>query len=753
MNDRLLLSRRRFLQVMAGATGALIVGVRTARAQQEVAGVPLPLLGDAVTELGPYVRIEPDGRTLIGARDPDCGEGTRTSLPRIIAEEMDADWSRVEVLQLGPELSHVDGVAHWTYGHQRSGDGSSIPAAWQDLRQAGALARWLLLQAAARRSGISATRLSCRDGVVLAPDGRRFDYGTLVGDALRQAPPQSPPPLKSPDHFTLLGRPAGDIDARAMVTGRQRFAIDEHMAEALTAVVLHCPWPDGRLHSIDTRSALRIPGVRKVLQLKPEPDQPLGVTPIAPGVAVLADDTWSALRGRDALKISWSPGAHADASSAAEQQHAQELLESQAVPTRVVRADGDFESAARHAAHRVQATYTQPFTAHATAEPMNALVRIEADRVLAVVPTQSPQEALTVVQRLTGMDASRIDIRVPRVGGGFGRRLEHDFLAEAVMLAKATGKPVKLLWTREQDLRNDFYRPGAMHRMEALLDRHKRIVGWSVRKASASALAGRDVPADQLWVSEADPGALPAGLLRDYHASWYELDSPLPRGPSRGGADVVDTFATQMFIDEIARQTRRDRLELRMELLGAPRLLPASGRRGPLDTARLANVLQQAAARIEWDRRRTNGHGLGLAFHHMDGAYCAHAFEVSVRDARLVIHRAVCAIDVGRVINPLGLEAQATGATLDGISTALGQAIHLKGGRVVEKSLRDYPLARMAQLPHAVEVISVPYDAAPTGASAVAMPSAAPALASAVEAATTIRVRRLPLMPELMRKL
>jgi len=197
MSDFLHLTRRRFLQVMASATGALIVGVRSARSQ-EVDGTPLPLLGDEVTALDPYVRIEPDGRTIIGARDPDCGEGTRTSLPRIIAEEMDADWSRVEVLQLGPELVRRDGVAHWRYGHQRSGDGSSIPAAWQDLRRVGALARWLLLQAAAQRSGIGAARLTCRDGAVHAPDGRSYGFGELVAAALKLAPPQSPPPLKDP---------------------------------------------------------------------------------------------------------------------------------------------------------------------------------------------------------------------------------------------------------------------------------------------------------------------------------------------------------------------------------------------------------------------------------------------------------------------------------------------------------------------------------------------------------------------------
>ncbi|GAB3026550.1 xanthine dehydrogenase family protein molybdopterin-binding subunit [Oleiagrimonas citrea] len=751
MTVRVPLTRRRFLQIMAGATGALIVGVRQARADD--GDTPLALLGDPVTRLGPYVRIEPDGRVILGARDPDCGEGTHTSLPRIIADELDADWTRVEVLSLGPDLVSGNDSLHWRYGHQRSGDGSSIPAAWQDLRTAGALARWLLVQAAAQTSGVAAANLRCENSAVIAPDGRRFDYGSLVKSALRQAPPQTAPPLKTPDRFRLIGRPAGDVDAEAMVRGEEKFAIDQYMAEALTAVVLHCPWPDGTLDSIDTQATLAIPGVRKVLQFQPEPGQPLGSTPIANGVAVLADDTWSALRGRDALKLSWKPGKNANASTAAMEQRAHDLLQSQAEPTRHVREDGDFAEAAKKAAHRVEALYTQPFVAHATAEPMNCLVRIDTDRIHVVTPTQSPQEALTVVQRLTGMPASRIDVQVPRTGGGFGRRLDHDFLAEAVTLAKATGTAVKLMWTRDQDLQHDFYRPGALHRMQALLDRRKRLIGWNVRKASASVLAGREVPADRLWTSENNPDALPAGLIPNFSSTWYELDSPLPRGPSRAGHDVVDAFATQMFLDEIAHVLRKDPLDLRMELLGEPRMLPGMAASIPIDTARLANVLQRVAVRIDWRKRRTNGHGLGIAFHHIDGAYCAHAFEVSVRGERLRIHRAVCAIDVGRVVNPLGLQAQAMGATVDGISTALGQIIQIRDGRIVQTDLHDYPLARMAQLPNEVEVISIPSDLAPTGASIVAMPSAAPALASAVSAATTIRVRRLPLMPELLRKL
>jgi isoquinoline 1-oxidoreductase beta subunit len=271
--------------------------------------------------------------------------------------------------------------------------------------------------------------------------------------------------------------------------------------------------------------------------------------------------------------------------------------------------------------------------------------------------------------------------------------------------------------------------------------------------ASPSALARRGVPADQLWTSEVQADALPAGLLANFASDWYALDSAMPRGPRRGGAHVANAFAVESCLDEVAHALKRDPLKVRLQLLGEPRQLPYRGRDDALDIGRLIAVLNLAAARIDWDTRRKNGHGLGIACHYSNGGYCAHAFEVSVRDAKLVIHRAVCAVDVGRIVNPRGLEALAIGGTLDGLGAALGQAITVKDGQVQQHDFKSYPLPRMAQLPHAVEVFMVPSTAEPVGASPVAVPSAAPALANAVFAATTVRVRRLPLMPELLRLL
>jgi isoquinoline 1-oxidoreductase beta subunit len=745
------LSRRRFLQILAGSAGALVVGIRVA----DAADAPLPLgrFGDNLYDLGAYVRIDADGNVLIGARDPDTGTGVATALPRIIAEELDADWHRVSVVPLGLGVGNDNGKPRWTYGRQVGGIGGSIPAAWNELRQVGAVARWLLLQAAARRLGVPANRLRCDAGMVIAPDGRRVGYGSLAADASKIALPPSVPPLKNAADYRLIGQPAGDVDALAIVTGQARYAIDHHYGDAVVAVVVHCPWPDGTLEHIDTADTLAVPGVLKVVQLKPEPGQPLGSTVIAPTVAVLAENTWAALQGRDKLKLEWKPGISGSENSAALEQQALALLaDDKTAPATRVRDDGDVVAAGRKAARRLDATYVQPWLAHATAEPMNCLVRLDKNRASLVVPTQAPQKAWAVVQRLTGLAPDQIDIRVPRVGGGYGRRLDHDYVAEAVMLAKAINKPVRLLWTRDQDFGHDCYRAGSVHRISAIIDRKRQLLAWHQRMASASALVRRGVPDDRLWASELQADQLPAALVPNYRSDWYALESATPRGPMRGMPHLSNAFAVESFIDEIAHQMREDPLKTRLRMLGEPRQLPLS-RGNMLDTARLANVLRLVADRIEWTNWLRTVNGLGIACWHVDGAYVAHAIEAAIQGEKLVIERVVCAVDVGRVINPLGLQGQVAGATLDALSAALNAAITIKDGQVQQRSYKDYPLAGMAQLPNDVEVITVADDRAPAGASFLAMPTAAPALANAVFRASAVRVRRLPLMKELLRLL
>ena len=588
--------------------------------------------------------------------------------------------------------------------------------------------------------------------MVITPDGRRFPYGGLVEAASKIDPPAAPLPLKSPQRYTLIGQSAGDVDARHIVTGQTRYAIDAHDADARVAVLAQCPWHDGSLASIETSAALAIKGVVKVMPINPEAGIAPGQTAIAPAVAVLAESTWAALRGLEQLKIEWKPGPSASEDSAALETQALALLDTDSAPTTRVRDDGDPKTANRHAARRVEATYVQPWLAHATPEPMNCLVRLDKDQATLVVPTQAPQQAWAVVQRLTGLAPDRIAIDVPRVGGGYGRRLDHDYVAEAVMLAKAVDKPVRLMWTHEQDLAHDYYRSGTVHKLKAALDRKRHVVSWDQRMASASALTSRGVPADRLWTSEVAADQLPAGLVPAYRSDWYSLASAMPRGSFRGEPHVSNAFAVESFIDEIAHSLREDPLDTRLRLLGEARQIPAASG-GTIDIGRLLNVLKLVTDRIEWKNWLHNVNGMGLACWHVNGAYVAHAIEAAMKGDKLSIVRVVCAVDVGRVINPLGLEGQVAGATLDALSNALNPAITFKNGQVLQHSLKDYPLASMAQLPRNVEVITVADDRAPTGASFLAMPTAAPALANAVFRATAVRVRRLPLMKELLRLL
>jgi isoquinoline 1-oxidoreductase beta subunit len=567
-------------------------------------------------------------------------------------------------------VSAKDGKPVWTYGHQRSGTGDSIPAAWADLRQAGALARWLITQAAARRLGVAADRLRCEAGVVVTPDGRRFPYGSLVEAASKIDPPNAPLPLKPPQRYTLVGRPAGDVDARRIVTGQARYAIDADYADALVALLAPCPWPDGSLASIETAPALAIKGVVKVMPIHPEADVPPGQTAIGPAVAVLAENTWAARRGLAELKLEWKPGPNsANEDSAKLEAQAIALLDTDSAPTTRVRDEGDLKAAGRKAARRVEATYVQPWLAHATPEPMNCLVRLDKDQATLVVPTQAPQQAWAVVQRLTGLAPDRIAIEVPRVGGGYGRRLDHDYVAEAVMLAKAVDKPVRLMWMREQDLAHDYYRSGTVHKIKAIIGRKRQVIAWDQRLASASALSGRGTAADRLWTSEVSANQLPAGLVPTYRSDWYSLASAMPRGPFRGEPHVSNAFAVESFVDEIAHTLREDPLVTRLRLLGEARQIPLGGG-GMLDVGRLLNVLKLVTERIEWKNWLHNVNGMGVACWHIDGAYVAHAVEAAMHGEKLQIVRAVCAVDVGRVINPLGLEGQVAGATLDALSSS-----------------------------------------------------------------------------------
>jgi isoquinoline 1-oxidoreductase beta subunit len=731
-------TRRQFLKVSALGGGALLATFEfaiPAAAGQSAAPV----------SLGVFVRIHPDNTVVIGARGCEIGQGVRTSLPMLIAEELEVRWDqvRVEQLDFGIQAGDKPDTFSNRYGSQFAGGSTNVSEGWTPLREAGAQVRELLITAAAQSWGVQAGSLTARDGVVRHADGRRATYGELAAGAAKLPLPAGPFTLKDPKDFRIIGRPTKVADCADIVSGRARFGSDASVPAMLFAVVARCPYFDGRLKSFDDSAARKVRGVRAVVPIAAPPPGEL-TRNLAAGVAVVADNTWAAIQGRKALKIDWQPGEWAGDSTRALERRCHEAVAA-ANNVQIGRSNGDFAAAWRNAAHRVEADYKVPFLAHATMEPPGAFIELGPDRARLVASLQSPGGASRIINALTGIPRLDIAIELPRAGGGFGRRLQNDFVAEAVLIAQAVQRPLKLVWTREDDLQNDFYRPFGVHRMRAALDSGGRIVGWSHRVAATSRKFRAGMADEPDWVGTLDIDGFPAGCVPDYLAEFVDVPFGLARGWWRAPLHTFTAFAIQSFVDEAAVAVRRDPLELRLEMLGDARDLEYREHGGPVfSTGRLAAVLREAAQRIDYTRQRPKGRGVGIAAHFTFGGYTAHAFEVSAVENGWRIDQCVCVADVGQVVNPSGVHAQLMGGTIDGIGAATGLEITVEDGRVRQSNFDDYTLLRIADAPK-VDTYIVPSTLPPRGAGEMGVPGAAPALANAIFAATGRRLRDLPL--------
>lgn len=729
-------TRRDFLFVSATALGGLLVGVQGG-------ATTLDRRRRASVQLTAFVRIEPDNAVIIGARGLEIGQGVKTSLPMLIAEELDVPWSMVTVEQLPYGLeSGEGGRTRNRYGSQFAGGSTSIADGWGELRMVGARARWMLRQAASDRWGVAAESLVTGDGSVRHPDGRSLRYGELAEAASRIAAPTGDIPLKPRSAYRIVGTRVPTADAREIVTGVARFGIDAHIPGMLVAVIERCPYLDGTLVRVDDRAARAIPGVRHVVSITgPAPGAMINHN-LAAGVAVVADDTWAAMRGRAALRVEWSPSPWTSDASDALERSANDAL---ATSGTVARQDGDVRAAQSTAAAVHTARYTVPFLAHAAMEPQNCTIDLRADRATVHTSTQVPDDVSRLVSELTGLPRTAINVQLTRAGGGFGRRLRNDFVCEAVKVAQQVGAPVKVIWSREDDMTHDFYRPLGVHELQATTDAQQRVTGWSHRVAATSRkFRDPGKVRDPEWVGVCDPDAYPAGVVPNYLSEVVTVPFGLPMGWWRGPLHTFGAFATESFIDELAHALHRDPLALRLELIGPAAALAYRDHGGPrFDAGRLSHVLREAARHIGWGSPVVAGRGRGLACHFTFGGYTAHAMEVSVSRGEVVIHRCVCVVDVGQPVNLLGIEAQMMGGTIDGLSTALRLEVTVRDGRVVQRNFPGYRLMRMAQAPD-VEVHIIPSDARPVGAGEMGVPSALPCLTNAIFAATGRRIRRLP---------
>src|SRR6266516_3021938 len=698
------ISRREFVETTTGLVISFYLPSR-----------PVPAAAPAPFAPNAWLRIDTDGIVTLTLDKSEMGQGSQTGLAMILAEELEADWSTI---RLGPMPENPAG---WSRT-MRTGGSNAIRSSWEPLRKAGARAREMLVAAAAQTWNVD--RATCRadkGAVIHVPSGRRLSYGTLVARAARLPVPKDVS-LKEPKDFRLLGTRVTRLDTPGKVDGSALFGIDVKVPGMLVASIERSPVLGGRLKRFNGERAQAMPGVRHVVEL--EPSSWMGskggwAAGCAAGVAVVADTYWQAVEGRRALE---SASIRAQLLALAEQ------------PGIVAQTIGDATAALAGAAKRIDAVYDVPFVHHATMEPMNCTAHVRTDGGGCDVwaPTQNQGDAQRVAAEVTGLPNEKVRIHTTLSGGGFGRRLEPDFVSEAVRVSQAVGAPVKVIWTREDDMRNGFYRPTSYNRFSAGLDASGRLVAWTHRIAGTPLRLKFGPLAKGIDDSLVDgaidlPYAIPNVLVDQ-----LTLTLPtLPLGPWRSVGVSHNGFVTECFLDEIAAAAGRDPFELRRELLR--------------DKPRHRRTLELAAEKAGWGSPLPHGRSRGIALAEWGPTVCAEVAEVSLdADGSVHVPRVVCAVDCGQAVNTGQVEAQMQGGIVFGLSAALYGEITLDKGRVVQGNFDTYPVARMPEAP-AVEVYIVPSNDAQGGAGEPGVPPIAPAVCNAIFAATGKRIRKLPI--------
>lgn len=718
------LDRRTFLRVTSIAGGGLVLGLYGVPRDAVAAGSD-PNNADVFTP-NAFIRITAAGAVTIVAKSPEAGQGMKTTLPMLIAEELEVDWKDVIV-----EHAAGDGAR---FGRQFLGGSSATPSNWTEMRQVGAAGRQMLIAAAAQTWSVPETECSAASSRVHhKASGRSLSYGQLVERASTlPAPTLNTVTLKEPAAYKIIGKRTANVDNKAIVTGRPLFGVDVKVPGMLIAVFVKAPVFGGKVVTANVDTVKGLPGVRHVFVV----EGGTSLTGLLSGVAIVATSWWLAQEARRQLVVQWADG-EASQQSSADYATRATAFATQA-PMSMLRQDGDVEAALAAAAKTVEGSYAYPFLHHATMEPMNCTAHFQDGKLQLWAPTQDPEGARQSVARAMTIAATDISITQVRMGGAFGRRYTHDFVLEAAWISRVAGAPVKLIWSREDDTQHGVYRPGGFHHLKGGVDASGKLVAW--RNHFVTFGSGTRA------VQNADlsGGEFPARFIPNFSSGRSLMPLAMPTGPLRAPGSNAIAFVMQSFLDELAHAAGKDPLAFRLDLLsGTP--LPAQG--GGIDVERVRGVLQLVAEKAGWGKRTLPARtGMGLAFHYSHRGYFAEIVEASVSTEKAVkVNRVWVAGDIGStVINPSGAEQQVQGSVLDGLGGAMGQEITLEAGRVVQGNFNTYPLLRFRNAPP-VEVHYRLTPNPPTGMGEPAFPPATPALCNAIFAATGDRVRTLPL--------
>jgi isoquinoline 1-oxidoreductase subunit beta len=717
------LGRRAFLRWTGVVGGGLMLGVHTIGANATAKALD----GDTAAKPfipNAYVKIA-DAEIVIYAPNPEIGQGVKTSLPMIVAEEMDANWSDVRV-----EQAPIDSA----YGGQVAGGSRSVPTTWDALRQAGAVARAMLVSAAASRWGT--TSAACRtenSRVIETSSGRSASYFDLANDAARLQPPSAGQvALKTKRDYRLLGTRVTGVDNRAIVTGAPLFGIDQTLPGMRYAVYQKCPAVGGKVVRANLDAIKAMPGVLDAFVLNGNGK----VGELMPGVAIVANSTWAAFRAKRALDVTWDESKAAKDSWSATLGRATEL--SKEPGSERVADKGKVDAAFANASATADAVYRYAFVSHAQLEPQNCTAWYRDGSIELWSPSQTPQRGAQAVASTLSLAPSKVTVHQTRIGGGFGRRLSNDYMAEAAAIAQRTTAPVKLQWMREDDMAHDFYRAGGFHALKGAIDARGKLSAWQQHFITfandGQAVAGGSM-SDKVF---------PGPLLDNYRLTQTSLQWDSPCGAWRAPGSNVFGFVVQSFLHEMAVAAKRDHVEFLLDVFGESRWLEP-GNPGAMNTARAAAVVKLAAEKAGWGKPLPAGRGLGLAFYFSHLGHFAEVADVSVDANKAIeVHRVVVVGDVGPIVNRSMAENQCEGSVIDGLSTMMGLKVTFENGRVQEQNFDQYPILRMPHAPP-VDVYFIESDFSPTGLGEPALPPLAPAVANAIFAASGQRPRTLPI--------